>query len=96
MVRRNVVFQQAAVIVGGLVGLALEWRCRPAANRELFLAAVAGAFVGTGFGAIVLGEFLLRGRHGPATRWQGAPARVLGLGVSVVGLIFYFVLRSLG
>ena len=83
------------LLTGALVGITATWLFRPAPNRELFLSAVSGAWVGVGLLAAFRGKLSLRGRTGPGTQWRGTVARLLGIIIAVVGAFVYFRLLSL-
>lgn len=97
MVDRNSLIGQMAVGIGALVAVTAAYLLRPAGNRQLFLAMVAGGFIGAGLDAIVRGRLSLAGRYGPAKQWHGAAARIGGVVLLFAsGLLFYAVVALSG
>ena len=78
-----------ALLIGAAVGLGAEWLWRPEADRRLFLAAFTASWLAMGMVAIITGEVLLDARSEPSKHWNGMPARVLGVIMSLAAVVMY-------
>lgn len=92
MVQRGTFVTQAMVIAGAVLGGTAEWLFRPAGGQRVFLAAVAGSWVGVGLAAVGRGDFVLGGRRGISKHWRGVRARIAGAIVAVLGLTLFVVI----
>lgn len=89
MTPKHSIVSQALLIGGSGVGCAVAWLLRPPTDRRLFLAAVLGALTFSGLAAVVSGELVWGGRHGPAKVVFGTAARVGGAVMVAAGLLAY-------
>ena len=91
MANRNTFLMYAMVVVGAIVGVAIEWLFRSESDRRLYVAAFAGAWLAMGVAAMVTGDLSVAGDSiSPGLR-SGVGARVLGMIMIVAALSFYFV-----
>jgi hypothetical protein len=78
MANRNTPVMRVVVIVGALIGFAIEWLCMAQPDRRLFVAAFAGAWVAMGVAAVMTADLSIAGDSISSDFRYGKGARVLG------------------